>query len=61
MEDTRTVTVTGHFGKPREVTRRQFVEIWRNHTADLYAIMDAEQLQPIVDQVVIAAHNNLKG
>ena len=38
MTDTRTIEVEGHFGKMKQVTRREFVLQWGNHAAQLMNI-----------------------
>ena len=38
MTDTRTVEVEGFFGKPKQVTRNEFVAIWGNQAYELTKI-----------------------
>ena len=33
-----TVTVTGYFGKDKQITRKDYVETWKSHGTDLYKI-----------------------
>ena len=46
----RTITVTGMFGKPKEVTAEKFVRLWLDHARELEAIG-----MFIVDDAVVAA------
>jgi hypothetical protein len=35
MADTRTLEVTGFFGKPKQITKEDFVRRWVNHASEL--------------------------
>lgn len=38
MTDERTISVTGHFGNQRDVTKEQFVKVWVDHARELGAL-----------------------
>jgi len=49
-----TVTVQGYFGKDKEMTRDEFVDVWKSHTMQLHnlTINHGPEIDTIVETVV---------
>lgn len=55
QEDEPTIVVDTEGGKPKNVTRREFVIRWKNSITGLFYIMPADQVATIAKEVEAAA------
>ena len=60
-----TITVRGYFGKDKEMTRQEFVEVWKSHMTQLFHLShehyeEFKAMRDRVEEIADAEFDRLK-